>query len=329
MKKEKFDEKIKLLSGHGDEDFDYIISKTGETDRVFPFYFTNSIFKDFCEIMEKDEDAFKSYSNGSGGELKERNTRYGKVPPKMASVASSSRFIYLTFRDKDQRFKRIKALVGDKSLEEGDFKFEDILDIEGVANAKPNLDASYKTDKKAIYIEAKCHELFDSHSLRWRKAYFERSGEFESGVLLGELGLSETEACVLDENGKLVEFRRKENGKEQVYHELKRSAFGLQQEGRLYLDVKQFVCHLLGIAHDGFDDHELVYLYFKPEGLEGLLEDFQDEYVALERQFKAFANSPAISYFCKNKKIKLKLCYATNNSMEKDPKFKMVYSNAT
>jgi len=48
------------------------------------------------------------------------------------------------------------------------FKFEDELTINGIGS-KLNLDASYKESDTSIYFEAKCHELFENHYLRWKK----------------------------------------------------------------------------------------------------------------------------------------------------------------
>lgn len=64
-------------------------------------YTSKTIFKCFVnEMKQKYHDAFQNYNDGKGGELKHGNSRYGMIPPKMSSVASSSRFIYLTFRKK-------------------------------------------------------------------------------------------------------------------------------------------------------------------------------------------------------------------------------------
>ena len=85
---------------------------------------------------------------------------------------------------------------------------------------------------------------------------------------------------------------------------------------------KQFVCHLLGIANDGLTEHELVYIYFKPDDLTG----FESEYACLEKQFKQVAQSKIISDYCNKHMISLKLVYSVADKMEDPPKFKAVYS---
>lgn len=308
IKKDIFDKEIKSLSGCADSCFGY------ETYKKFSLYFNNEVFTNFYnEMKEKYPHAFQKYNAGKGGELKEKNTRYGIVPPKMASIASSSRFIYLAFRDNN--LEKVNPLCS-INVEKGVFQFEDELTINCLNDAKPNLDASYKGENNGVYFEAKCHELFDSHQLRWKKKYF------EDGVFFGAekkgLGLTKKD-CILDAEGMLKEFSGRD---ENIFHELKRGVFDLDEKEKIYFDIKQFVCHLLGIANDGLTERELVYIYFKPDNLKG----FESEYAYLEKQFKQVAQSKIISDYCNKHMISLKLVYSVADKMEDPPKFKVVYS---
>ena len=125
--------------------------------------------------------------------------------------------------------------------------------------------------------------------------------------------------CILDAEGMLKEFP--EGDESGIFHELKRGVFDLDEKEKMYFDIKQFVCHLLGIANDGLTNHELIYIYFKPENLVG----FEREYACLEKQFKQVARSKIISDYCNKHKISLKLVYSVADSMEDPPKFKVAY----
>ena len=55
-------------------------------------YLSNDDWRQFLTSMSQLHQA--QYKDADGGELKEKNSRHGILPPKMASFASSSRFIY-------------------------------------------------------------------------------------------------------------------------------------------------------------------------------------------------------------------------------------------
>jgi hypothetical protein len=91
-KKAKFDLEIKRLSGLDENFFGY---KTPD-GKVYDNYLSNDTWDNFKNQMSN---RFRqSYSDGSGGELLPSKGRGGWYPPKMASIASSSRFAYLTFK---------------------------------------------------------------------------------------------------------------------------------------------------------------------------------------------------------------------------------------
>ena len=81
----------------------------------------------------------------------------------MASVASSSRFAYLALRCGAQ------AIGGTDHVE-----FEHECRIQGIRGTAPQLDA-YTADENGnpIYVEVKCHEIFDPHKIELKAAYWE------------------------------------------------------------------------------------------------------------------------------------------------------------
>lgn len=286
----KFDKKLKELSGYNESCFGYVTADGGKYD----LYFENQLWHNFISEMSKDEKAYKAYALGSGSELKEKTTKNKKIiPPKMASIASSSRFIYCTFKNKDY-YKKLSLIVDDID-DNGEFQFEDKLAIKNVKMAKANLDASYKTPNKHIYIEAKCHEMFATNELTFSKGYLK--GKALCGDYKYSLNIDEKFIIINDDDVQISP-----------------RAFNLSEDEKLYICAKQFICHLLGVSHFNVSCKELIYLYFKPEKLSG----YDKEYAILERQFDNFCKSKYISEFCLKNNISIKLVYSTNNSFESE-----------
>ena len=104
-------------------------------------YLSKESWLAFLSGMSKLHQA--QYKDGDGGELKEKNSRYGMNPPKMASFGSSSRFIYLL--SKDIPF----------------FSFEKQLPTRVGHTA--NLDGYLERGAIIYCVEAKCREIYSSH----------------------------------------------------------------------------------------------------------------------------------------------------------------------
>lgn len=209
MKKETFDNIIKknLIDVTGIDNFGYKLTRT------YSNYYNKSAFAVFLTEMKNPpyESYYWSYASGKGSELKEQDGRYGKLPPKMASVASSSRFCYLALRDGADA-------LGCK----GSVEFEKACEIEGIDGIAPQLDAYIP--EKNIYIEAKCHEIFDSHKVILKEKYW--------NLFYG-----------LDND---FGFEVREKEKEETFS-IPFSVFGISKTSTRF-DVKQLLCHLLGIA---------------------------------------------------------------------------------
>jgi len=94
MKKNEFDTLLKELQlsfGSSKADFGYKIDS-----RNYETYYSKDAFEAFCCKMKSiHPDYYSQYDDGKGGEFIEHSSRYGLLPPKMACVASSSRFCYV------------------------------------------------------------------------------------------------------------------------------------------------------------------------------------------------------------------------------------------
>lgn len=105
-------------------------------DKSYSNYMANAIWEIFLQDMKDNyPNAYNSYKNGGGSELKE-----GRYPPKMACFGSSSRFIYNLSKDIPgfQFEKQFHTHVGGKS----------------------NLDGFFDSIDCCTCIEAKCREPY-------------------------------------------------------------------------------------------------------------------------------------------------------------------------
>lgn len=192
---------------------------------VYYNYLSKREFEDFLSKMNKTHKS--QYDNANGGELEVRES----LPPKMASYGSSSRFIYNMSKEIDNFCfeKKLRTRVGI-----------------GVANID-----GYLCGETDIYIEAKCREIYSSHSKvsvseKYKAVYDKISHNYNafSYVNYGaNYGTKGTFECSYEINGKLI---------------------------RLF-DIKQLICHFLGITARLLDESnsnkkvKFVYLIFNPK----------------------------------------------------------------
>ena len=137
MNKNEFDQIIKenLEVTKGEKAFGYMVF---ENPKVYNVYYSKREFEVFKEEMKSlYPDAYQAFFDGKGSELKEHIGRYGFMPPKMASVASSSRFCYLALRN------GAKALGGTGSVI---FEHECRIADLGIYCNAPQLDAYIKNE---------------------------------------------------------------------------------------------------------------------------------------------------------------------------------------
>lgn len=119
-------------------------------DKSYSNYMANAIWENFLQNMKDNyPNAYYSYENGGGNELKE-----GRYPPKMACFGSSSRFIYNLSKD-------VHA-----------FQFE--VQFSTHIGGKSNLDGFLTSIDRCTCIESKCREpYYPSHyGEKRRKVYY-------------------------------------------------------------------------------------------------------------------------------------------------------------
>lgn len=249
---------LRNLKANGYGPFGYELN-----NKPYSMYYNKEAFAAFKDEMEHCyPQHYKRYIQGQGSELKETST-----PPKMASVASSSRFAYLALRNGTQ------AIGGSGYVE-----FEHECRIKGIRGTAPQLDA-YTTDNKGtpIYVEVKCHEIFDPHKVELKTAYWEN--------IYGEKNA--------------FGFPNNPQKPADKTFNIPLDQFGIFEEYSM-MDIKQLLCHLMGIASQKElkQPASLVYLFFKPVVtgnnstlLNGIFSRLTDE---IDRVF----NSPPIRSFC-------------------------------
>ena len=189
------------------------------------------------------EDHRNQFKNGSGGELEEKKGRWGKYPPKMASFGSSSQMIYELSKD-------IKG-----------FCFEAQLDtrVGGIAN----LDGFLKKGNEYIYVEAKRREIYGSSH---------KNEDIKDVYVPVYDAIKKT--CGKDKFH-IEENDAKEEG-------VKKITFYLNNQPVQYFDLKQLICHFLGITYNlatQLKDNvnvKFLYLIFNPEDIKGnIVENYQ------------------------------------------------------
>lgn len=247
LTKEEFDDIIRanLIKHDNCDNFGYQADKTS---KFYKNYYKKEVFDEF----KKDPNLPKY----KGDELNSHGTK----PPKMASMGSSSRFCYV-------------ALSGDANVLDGarGVEFEKACPINGIKGTPPQLDAYIPEGN--IYIEAKCHEIFDSHELKMSTQYW--------NLIFG----------IKNKFG--FEAEEKPQGQ---YFEIPLKKFGLDGKVTMF-DFKQFLCHLLGIDSQSDKQATLVYLFFKPTGNAAVDKLF----CRLKEEVDSIFNNDFIKAFCGDK----------------------------
>ena len=298
--KEIFDNIIKknlLLAGISENAFVYSFTQKDGNKSEYPLYYNKTAFNIFVqEMLTFYPQHYIKYNGntnatqnkgGVGGELIEKPGRYGLTPPKMASVASSSRFCYLALRNGTD------ALVEDRFISGNDIEFEKECRIFGTGTA-PQLDAFVPDSECNIYIEAKCHEIFDSHKVVLKNKYWDYLKN--DAVLCNAL------------NGL-------EKGKDDF--SLPLSLFGLEGSSS-HFDIKQLICHLLGIKEQNQGKKaKLIYMFFEP--ITDSSEDtalIHKTFEELESEIKLIFKSSIINDFCRINNIELEAIKEKSRVME-------------
>lgn len=203
----------------------YIISKSKS---VYDRYMSNEGWERY--LAEMSEDHRIQYEKGDGGELNEKRGRWGTYPPKMACYGSSSRIIYTLLRGvaNIEFEKKFATQVGHTA----------------------NLDAYLQTGDTDIFLEAKCREIYASH----------------------------TKIDIGDVYKPVYEYIKQCNKKFGYSDEPSkannkfRCSFSYDGKKIIRFDIKQLICHFLGIAAgvlEGVikDNIRFVYFIYNPNEL--------------------------------------------------------------
>ena len=270
-----------------------------DTGRRYELYYSEAEFQKFVEEMKQvypkhykkywgDKEAAEN-KGGLGGELVPKAGRYGLMPPKMASVASSSRFCYLALRDGTD------VLIPNRTLTKDDVEFEKECKIFAESLAAPQLDAYIADAVCDIFIEAKCHEIFGSHKAEFRNKYWTRLAQIKE--FAGALGEAE---------------------KKKDTFQLPLTLFGISKE-KTRFDIKQFTCHLLGIAEANKGKKtKLVYLFFKPCTDDTVYSQWIEEvFEELKAEINAIFRCRTIADFCEEHNIELMAIAEESKVMER------------
>lgn len=263
---------------YGEDKFGYKV----QDGRIYRNYYNEDEFNSFVTEMRSSEYKrhYDKFNRGLGKELREKENSNGKfIPPKMAHVASSSRFCYLALRD------GAEAIDGS-----GDVVFEKGCTIKDLSGFPPQLDAFVINEN--IYVEAKCHEIFDEKVTQMSISYWDYL--YAKDKVLG-FNLAE------DDKPNASEF------------DIPYEKFGFVN-GCNRFDFKQFLCHLLGIASQG-GLATLVYLFFKPKN-DSRQESINKVFDELKDEIKIAFDNKYIQAFCGKHNIKLKAVVEYSEVME-------------
>ena len=252
-------------------------------DNTYDVYYKKEEFEQFTNHMPIKH--YHKYYHGQGGEL--FTTTYKGVirPPKMASVGSSSRFCYLALCNGAPHIQVFS-----------DVTFEHECKIKNKSSFHPQLDAFSASSN--TYVEVKCHEIFNTDK---------------------EKSLGKSYADYIYDTVEGIGFNFDINKKPDSKFEIPYTLFGLAEFPK-YFDLKQFLCHLLGIACQNKGKEEsatLAYLFFRPKtSNDSLNAELLSVFTKLQAEIISIFTSQAIKDFCKENNIVLKAYYEYSEVME-------------
>ena len=237
MKKSEFDKLIKTNLNESTSRFGYELN--GE---LYENYYSKIEFEKYkfdlklIKLDGKNSNAYDAYTNGKGNELEiSYNKKNGKwYPPKMASVASSSRFAIESILKATT--KNLSEVFGISENYQKEAEKGVPFQRGGIA---PQIDAYLCDKNNEIFIETKCHEIFDSHVLKMSSSYLLHFKEF--GINYLNPTIDSDDNFTLD-----------------------KSLFGYKQNEILRFDAKQAISHILGVKKKRLLKTKLIFLFFKP-----------------------------------------------------------------
>ena len=271
--KKVFDESIKqkFLNGDpilpevfaGEKEFYGRKITTRGTTKMYDTYFT----EDYGKIIHQKLDVKirKCFKDGKGGEFKS----------KFFSVASSSRFAVANFSNNVSDSIVYIHKYSNEVIKE--IIFEKDLPIKNISGTSPQMDVWIKTSHD-IFFEVKCHEIFDEYE----HANIKLSTQYKNNTLFNEI----IEHYGIDLSTREHSYVKK--GKEQSYYLLNRNMFNVSTKTS-HFDLKQFICHLMGIIsykEKLSSEVEFNYLFYKNDD-----NQFDQVYGELEKELSVIKKS--------------------------------------
>lgn len=274
----------------GPSDVPYII-KTENGKREYWNYMSNDSWESFKEHAMTIEHR-NNYKDAKGGELDPRNSRWGMLPPKMASFGSSSRMIYCLSKD-------MPGFVFEKQMPT-------------YVGHDANLDGYLLSDNTAIFVEAKCREIYSSHA---------------------NLDINEVYKNVynyIHEKNPKFGFDEEKSKEQNCF----KCTFHYDDKVIKHFDIKQLICHFLGITAALIDNKDnkiasntikFIYLIFNPnyntdfshDAIKKYEKKLKDQYNESIKEIDKFGNMKwlfnSIMEFQVNENKKLKL---TNENLK-------------
>ncbi len=218
--------------------------------RTYDRYFSKEMKLEDC----LSEDVKEKYASGDGNEFSSG---------KFYSVASSSRFAVASFTKlKEGKLDYIESITIDGSNEDVVVpEFEHDTPVTGIKeNSRcPQMDFFFKTKTgRTYFIEAKNHEIMDSHKSIELRASYKDTDAFKRLGLEGD----PCERKYVDYEGKEHQYISLIHDNDDKKHFLHASDFGCKLK-TFHFDFKQFLCHLMGIwSYAQNNPSEEIYFYY-------------------------------------------------------------------
>jgi len=211
-------------------------------NKIYNDYLSNESFEKFVTQMKQNyKNAYNSFNDGNGNEL----SKTEKHPPKMAATYSSSRLAFNLFKDKMNW--KTNLFLGEEDIY-SKVEFEVKLPEEPNCH-KPNMDIVLYGAKSIVYIESKFTEIYKESDKFIKEPYKN---------VLDYLEISTTPLYI------------NKKGEKGFNIDIKTT----------YFDIKQTICHLLGISKDAkkHKNKTIIFcdLFFDPTTLQNYFDNTQE-----------------------------------------------------
>jgi hypothetical protein len=230
---------------------------------IYDTYFNEELGEKILQIIDKGIE--QRYKDGKGGEFKY----------KFFSVASSSRFAVASFSNNvSDKIMYINQYSGEEISE---ILFEKNLPINNISGTPPQMDVWIKTSHD-IFFEVKCHEIFEES----QHANIKISTQYSNNRIFNEI----INYYSIDLSTRKQTYVKE--GKVKSYYLLNRNMFKVSTQ-TAHFDMKQFICHLMGIISYKEKANSVVefnYLFYKNDD-----KQFNKVYIELENEISVIMKS--------------------------------------